>query len=184
MGKIENWNPWPESASELYRPSDHRFSAKLVPALADSGCCVVSRTDPYGRILAFLEPLLFFQVHPQLYSRGLVGPLLLRKYGSAGNRIQTSGSVAKNYNHQTREKQTLINAILRNKCGRVLSYFLFTPISKEVACRKVLPTEMGEYLANTCTHSWSHFDCGWCSNFTKAEEHIYGCWSKLLGQKL
>jgi hypothetical protein len=23
--------PWPESASELYRPSDHRFSATLVP---------------------------------------------------------------------------------------------------------------------------------------------------------
>jgi hypothetical protein len=26
-GKI---TPWPESASELYRPSDHRLSAKLV----------------------------------------------------------------------------------------------------------------------------------------------------------
>jgi hypothetical protein len=24
-------NPWPESASELYRPSDHRLSATLVP---------------------------------------------------------------------------------------------------------------------------------------------------------
>jgi hypothetical protein len=26
-----NWTPWPESASELYRPSDRRLSAKLVP---------------------------------------------------------------------------------------------------------------------------------------------------------
>jgi hypothetical protein len=27
--------PWPETASELYRPSDHRLSAKLVPTSAD-----------------------------------------------------------------------------------------------------------------------------------------------------
>jgi hypothetical protein len=27
--------PWPESASELYRPSDRRLSAKLVPTIAD-----------------------------------------------------------------------------------------------------------------------------------------------------
>jgi hypothetical protein len=27
--------PWTESASELYRPSDHRLSAKLVPTFAD-----------------------------------------------------------------------------------------------------------------------------------------------------
>jgi hypothetical protein len=47
-----------------------------------------------------LEPLLFFQVAPQLYSRGWVNsvldPLLLSKSGSAGNRTRTSGSVAKN----------------------------------------------------------------------------------------
>jgi hypothetical protein len=45
--------PWPESASELYRPSDRRLSAKLVPIFADRGCCVISVTDPYGRILGF-----------------------------------------------------------------------------------------------------------------------------------
>jgi hypothetical protein len=28
---------WPESASELYRPSDRRFSAKLVPTFVDKG---------------------------------------------------------------------------------------------------------------------------------------------------
>jgi hypothetical protein len=29
--------PWSESASELYRPSDPRLSAKLVPTFADRG---------------------------------------------------------------------------------------------------------------------------------------------------
>jgi hypothetical protein len=38
-----------QSASELYRPSDRRMSAKLVPTLADRGCRVVSATDPPGR---------------------------------------------------------------------------------------------------------------------------------------
>jgi hypothetical protein len=48
-------NPWPESASELYPPSDRRLSAKLVPTFADRGCHVVSVTEPYGRILGFLD---------------------------------------------------------------------------------------------------------------------------------
>jgi hypothetical protein len=42
--------PWPESASELYRPRDRRLSAKLVLTFADRGCHVVSVTDPNGRI--------------------------------------------------------------------------------------------------------------------------------------
>jgi hypothetical protein len=41
--------PGLQSASELYRPSDRRLSAKLVPTLADTGCRVVSATNPYGR---------------------------------------------------------------------------------------------------------------------------------------
>jgi hypothetical protein len=45
--------PWPESVSELYRPSDRRLLAKLVPTFADRGCQVVSMTDPNGRILCF-----------------------------------------------------------------------------------------------------------------------------------
>jgi hypothetical protein len=86
--------PWPYSASELYRPRDRRLSAKLVPTLADRGCRVVSSTDPHGRILGFLDRsrYYFFQVAPQLYSRGWVGPVpdpvLLRKSGSAGNRTR------------------------------------------------------------------------------------------------
>jgi hypothetical protein len=54
------------------------------------------------------EPPLFYQVAPQLYSRGWVDPVpdpLLfssffpRKSGSAGNRTRASGSVAKNSDH-------------------------------------------------------------------------------------
>jgi hypothetical protein len=40
--------PWLLSASELYRPSDRRLSAKFVPTLADRGCRVVSATNPHG----------------------------------------------------------------------------------------------------------------------------------------
>jgi hypothetical protein len=48
------------------------------------------------------EPLLFYQVAPQLYSRGWVHPVpdtLLFFPGSAGNRTRASGSVAKNSDH-------------------------------------------------------------------------------------
>jgi hypothetical protein len=52
---------------------------------------MVSVTDPYGRILDFLDRsrYFFFQVAAQLYSRGRVDPVtdpLHRKSGSAGNR--------------------------------------------------------------------------------------------------
>jgi hypothetical protein len=46
---------WHESASELHRPSYRRLSAKLVPTFADRGCQVVSATDPFSRILGFLD---------------------------------------------------------------------------------------------------------------------------------
>jgi hypothetical protein len=42
--------PWPESASEPYRPSDRRLSAEFLPTFADRGCRVVSTVDPHGRI--------------------------------------------------------------------------------------------------------------------------------------
>jgi hypothetical protein len=45
----------PESASELYRPSDRRLLANLVPTLTDRGWHVVSVTDPYGRVLGFID---------------------------------------------------------------------------------------------------------------------------------
>jgi hypothetical protein len=40
--KLRGFSP----LSELYRSSDHRLSAKLVPTLADEGCRVVSATIP------------------------------------------------------------------------------------------------------------------------------------------
>jgi hypothetical protein len=92
IGKTKN--QWPKSASEIYQPSDHRLSAKLVPTFVDRGCCMVNTTDPYGRILGFLHRshYFFLQVAPQLYSQGWVDPvpdpLLLRKSGSAGNRTR------------------------------------------------------------------------------------------------
>jgi hypothetical protein len=98
-------NPWPESASELYLPSDRRLSVKLVPTFEDRVCHLVSVTDPYGRILGFLDRCwcFFFQVAPQLYSRGWVDPvpdpLLLRKCGSAGNRTRASVFVVRNCGH-------------------------------------------------------------------------------------
>jgi hypothetical protein len=68
----KNKTPWPESASQLYRPRDRRLSMKLVPAFAVRGCHVISVTDPYGFILGFLDRsrYFFFQLAPQLYSRG------------------------------------------------------------------------------------------------------------------
>jgi hypothetical protein len=39
--------PWSESASELYRQSGSRLSAKWLPTFADRGCHMVSVTDPY-----------------------------------------------------------------------------------------------------------------------------------------
>jgi hypothetical protein len=47
--------PLSESASELYRLSDRRLSVKRLPTFADKGCHVVSVTNPFGRILGFLD---------------------------------------------------------------------------------------------------------------------------------
>jgi hypothetical protein len=41
--------PWLQPPNKLYRP------AKLVPTFAVRGCHVVNATDPYGRILDFLD---------------------------------------------------------------------------------------------------------------------------------
>jgi hypothetical protein len=66
--------------------------AKLVPTFAGIECRVISATDLHGRILGFLDRsrCYFFQVAPQLYSRGWLDPaldtLFLRISGSPGNR--------------------------------------------------------------------------------------------------
>jgi hypothetical protein len=45
--------PWPESASELHRPSDRPLSAKLVPIFAERGCHMVSVTGTYAVFSAY-----------------------------------------------------------------------------------------------------------------------------------
>jgi hypothetical protein len=50
------------SASELYQPSNCRLLAKRLPTFADRGCHVVSVTDPYGRILGFLDRSRYFSI--------------------------------------------------------------------------------------------------------------------------
>jgi hypothetical protein len=47
-----NKPPWPESASELYRPSDRRLSVKLVPTFSDRG---VLRTQRGGSPTAVIS---------------------------------------------------------------------------------------------------------------------------------
>jgi hypothetical protein len=95
------------------QPREHNWGANYTDratvacqrSFANRGCDVVSVTDPYGRILGFLDRsrYFFFQVAPQFYSWGWLDPvpdpLLLRKSGNAGNRIRTSGSVARVSGH-------------------------------------------------------------------------------------
>jgi hypothetical protein len=59
------------------RLSDRRLLAKLVPTFVDREWHVVSVTDPYSRVLDFLDRSCYFlfQVAPQLYSRGWVDPV-------------------------------------------------------------------------------------------------------------
>jgi hypothetical protein len=79
-----------------------RLSAKLVPTFADIGCHVVSVKDPYSRILAFLDQsrYIFFQVAPQLYSRGWVDPFQIHYFSAnlvvPGIEPGASGYVARN----------------------------------------------------------------------------------------
>jgi hypothetical protein len=57
---------------QLYRRSDRRVSAKLVPTFADRGVSRGQRNGSSRHYSRFSrpEPLLFLQVAPQLYSRG------------------------------------------------------------------------------------------------------------------
>jgi hypothetical protein len=81
---------------------------------------IQSARHTYGCILGFLDRnrYFFFQVAPQLYSRGWVDPvpdpLLLRKSGSTGNRTRTSGSVARNWPLDHRGSQILIMGNLQS----------------------------------------------------------------------
>jgi hypothetical protein len=68
---VSNKTAWLWSASELYRTSDRRLSAKFVLTFADRGCHMVSAADSYVRVLGFIDRscYYFFQVAPQVYLR-------------------------------------------------------------------------------------------------------------------
>jgi hypothetical protein len=86
-------------------PTDRPPLGEVSAKFADRVCHVVSVTDPYGRILGFLDRsrYFFFEVAPQLYSRGWVDPvpdpLLLRKSGRAGRLTTSAPSVSRLYIH-------------------------------------------------------------------------------------
>jgi hypothetical protein len=89
---------WPESASELYRPRDHRLLAKLVPIFADRGCQVVSVTDPYGHILGFLDRdrYFFLPSSSSVVLTRLSGP---HSRPTTSQKMRTTGSIARNSDH-------------------------------------------------------------------------------------
>jgi hypothetical protein len=72
--------PWPESASELYRPSDHRLSAKLVPTFANRGF-----QCPLLHIKLSSNGVIF---RPHLCSSGQSSWLLILRSGFDSRRYQ------------------------------------------------------------------------------------------------
>jgi hypothetical protein len=102
---------------------------------------------PYSRF-SRPQPLLFYQVAPQLYSRGWVDPvpdsLLLRISGSAGSRTRISGSVARNSDHQPTEAVSLsiydylytcIYIYIYSCCPHFISFFRHTVFWAPVSVR-------------------------------------------------
>jgi hypothetical protein len=71
-GKVNRHKQQTNKLRGLSPQANYIDRANLVPTLADRGCRVVSATDPHGCILGFLDRsrYYFFQVAPELYSRG------------------------------------------------------------------------------------------------------------------
>jgi hypothetical protein len=72
--------------------------------LGDRGCHVVSVTNPYGRVLGFLDMNRYFSISSSssVVLTRLSGPRSKPTTffsGTAGNRVRASGSVAKNSDH-------------------------------------------------------------------------------------
>jgi hypothetical protein len=103
LHNLKKKTPWSESASELYRPSDRRLSAKWLPTFADRVCHVVGVTDSYGHILGFLDRSRYFSIKQFLSCthEAQWTPFQTNYFfpGSAGKRTRASGSVAKNSDH-------------------------------------------------------------------------------------
>jgi hypothetical protein len=67
--------PWPESASEVYQPSDRSLLAKLVPTIADRGVASSAQRipRPYSRF-SRPEPPLFLPSSSSIVLTRLCGP--------------------------------------------------------------------------------------------------------------
>jgi hypothetical protein len=92
---------------------------------------------PYSRF-SRQEPLLFYKVAPQLYSRGWVDPVPdpLLFFCSAGNRTRASGSVAKNSDHRTTEAVPLGSCFQKEK-------FLFNSVPElSIAPATAIPNRL------------------------------------------
>jgi hypothetical protein len=89
-----------QSASELYRPSDRRLSAKLVPTFAGRGCLVVSTTDPPAVNSVFLTATATFSYnYPHEAEWTPFQTHSLANLVAPGIEPGTSESVAKNSDH-------------------------------------------------------------------------------------
>jgi hypothetical protein len=93
------WNTWWWPA---YRPKHVVWYYKVILTLKEKWLRLVANDWIWSHAQQDAE-----SKNSQLYLDGWVDPvpdpLLLRKSGSAGNRIQTSGSVARNSDHYTTE---------------------------------------------------------------------------------
>jgi hypothetical protein len=109
------WLNYTDRATATCRRSSCQF-------MRIEGVACVTVTDPFGRILGILDRsrYFFFQVAPQLYSRGWVDPssdsLLLRKSGSSWNLTRASGSVARNSDHLTVNASIISCAVPSRRC--------------------------------------------------------------------
>jgi hypothetical protein len=75
------------------------------------------------------EPLLFYQVAPQLYSRGWVDPVPdpLFFFDSAGNRTRASGSVAKNSDLDHRGGHSVMQGnVKQTQTERTVELWMYT----------------------------------------------------------
>jgi hypothetical protein len=96
------------SASEIYRPSGRRLSAKLVPTFVDREFHVVSLTDPR---LSRPQPLFFLPSSSSILCTHEAEwtSFQTHYFASSGNRTRTSGIVARNSGHYTTEEVLVAN---------------------------------------------------------------------------
>jgi hypothetical protein len=142
-------NPWPESASELYLPSDSRLSAKLMPTFADRGCHVVSVTDPYGRILGFPDRLKLS--NPQINSKSF-HCLTPDVFGRGCSIARTDLGFRLGKGTRVRNQKTLNNHFTEMKifyCRQISNIYSYICIYIYMHTQNVLQTSIFHCLSTT-----------------------------------